>query len=89
LGTFPQLFCLQKRHVRHTNFGTGGFANSIRPFFATVPCSHKTSEFVPLPLGIYYAWLSLYAGVLSFHVSGKASTHSAAMTQNPCAPTRA
>jgi hypothetical protein len=58
-------------------------------FFATVPCSHKTSEFVPLPLGIYYAWLSLYAGVLSFHVSGKASTHSAAMTQNPCAPTRA
>jgi hypothetical protein len=63
--------------------------NSIPPFFATVPCSHKTSEFVPLPLGIYYAWLSLYAGVLSFHVSGKASTHSAAMTQNPCAPTRA
>ena len=31
---FPQLFCLQRRHVGHTDFGTWGLANSIRPFAA-------------------------------------------------------
>src|SRR5215813_13227747 len=30
LGKFAQLFCLQRRHVGHTNFGTWGLANSIR-----------------------------------------------------------
>jgi hypothetical protein len=30
LGKFPQLFCLQRRDVEHTNFRTWGFANSIR-----------------------------------------------------------
>jgi hypothetical protein len=30
LGKFPQLFCLPRRHVGHTNFGTWGLANSIR-----------------------------------------------------------
>jgi hypothetical protein len=33
-GKFPQLFCLQRRYVEHTNFATWGFANSIRPLFA-------------------------------------------------------
>jgi len=37
LGKFPQLFCLQSRHVGHTYFGTWGLANSIRPFFETHP----------------------------------------------------
>ena len=30
--TFPQLFCLQRRHVGHPNFGPWGLANSIRSF---------------------------------------------------------
>jgi len=29
LGKFLQLFCFQRRHVVHTNFGTSGLANSI------------------------------------------------------------
>src|SRR5262245_9182790 len=29
LCKFSTRFCLQRRHVRCTNFGTGGFANSI------------------------------------------------------------
>jgi hypothetical protein len=33
LGKFPQLFCLQSRHVGHTNFGTWRLANSIRAIF--------------------------------------------------------
>jgi hypothetical protein len=32
LGKFPQLFCLPRRDVEHTNFGTEGLANSIRAF---------------------------------------------------------
>src|SRR6266567_5438652 len=35
LGKFSQLFCLQRRHVGHTNFGAGGLANSIRRFSET------------------------------------------------------
>jgi hypothetical protein len=31
LGKFPQLFCLQRRHLGHPNFGTWGLTNSIRP----------------------------------------------------------
>ena len=34
MGKFPQLFCLQRRHVGQTNFGTFGFANSIQGFTA-------------------------------------------------------
>jgi hypothetical protein len=34
-GKFPQLFCLQRRHVGHINFGTFEFANSIRRFVDT------------------------------------------------------
>ena len=30
LCAFPQRFCLQRKHVGQTNFGTLGFANSIR-----------------------------------------------------------
>ncbi len=30
LGKSSQLFCLQRRHVGHTNFGTWGLTNSIR-----------------------------------------------------------
>jgi len=33
LGKFPQLFCLQRRHVGHTNFSTWGLANSIPNFW--------------------------------------------------------
>jgi hypothetical protein len=32
--TFPQLFCLQRRHVGHPNFGPWGLANRIRPLSA-------------------------------------------------------
>jgi len=35
LEKFPQLFCLPRRHVEHTNFGTWGLANSIRRFSQT------------------------------------------------------
>ena len=35
LGKFPQLFCLQRRHVGYTHFGTFEFANSIRPLRRT------------------------------------------------------
>jgi hypothetical protein len=35
LCQFPQRFCLQRRHVGHTQFDTSGFANSIRPIFET------------------------------------------------------
>jgi hypothetical protein len=31
LGQFPQLFCLQRRHLGHPNFGTWGLTNSIPP----------------------------------------------------------
>ena len=31
MGKFPQLFCLQRRHLGHPNFGTWGLTNSIRP----------------------------------------------------------
>src|SRR5438093_1487533 len=34
LRGFPQLFCLQRRHVGYTNFGTFEFANSIGAFSA-------------------------------------------------------
>src|SRR5215813_11412106 len=36
LGEVSQLFCLQRRHVGHTTFGTGGFANSIPPLNETL-----------------------------------------------------
>ena len=36
LGKFPQLFCIPRRHVGHTNFGTFEFANSIGTLFATL-----------------------------------------------------
>jgi len=39
LEKFSQLFCLQRRHVGHTNFGTWGLANSIRPL-----CGHPPSS---------------------------------------------
>jgi hypothetical protein len=55
-GKFPQLFCLQRRHVGHINFGTFEFANSIGwvcetakavfpPFASTVahPADHPLS----------------------------------------------
>jgi IS1 family transposase len=32
LGKFPQLFCLQRRHLGHPNFGTWGLTNSIWSF---------------------------------------------------------
>ena len=35
MGKFLQLSCLQKRQLGHTNFGTGGLANSIGAFFET------------------------------------------------------
>src|SRR5215813_7066189 len=38
-GKFAQLFCLQRRHVGHTNFGTWGLVNSISPFFGRSPSS--------------------------------------------------
>src|SRR5437763_13605855 len=47
LGKFPKLFCLQRRHVGHTDFGTGGLANSIPPFFETqllIPFRQNTSS---------------------------------------------
>jgi len=43
LCKFPQLFCLQRRHVGHTNFGTSEFANSIRPF-----CAHRVQPAVAM-----------------------------------------
>src|SRR5215470_8804166 len=30
-GSFLSSFCLPRRHIEHTNFGTEGLANSIRP----------------------------------------------------------
>src|SRR4029453_12148873 len=33
LGDVSSAFCLQRRHVGHTNFGTWGLANSIPSFF--------------------------------------------------------
>jgi len=57
LGKFPQLFCIPRRHVGHTNFGTFEFANSIPPFFETLsPISvernaatiwDETAQFLP------------------------------------------
>ena len=35
MGKFPQLFCLQRRHLGHPNFGTWGLANSIILVFET------------------------------------------------------
>ena len=35
MGKFTQLFCLQRKHVRHTNLGTWGLANSIWRFCET------------------------------------------------------
>src|SRR2546430_17697662 len=35
LCQFPQRFCLQRRHVGHTQFDTLGFANSIPRFCET------------------------------------------------------
>ena len=43
MGKFPQLFCLPSRHGGQTNFGTFGFANSIRPFSAHGSSCLKTS----------------------------------------------
>jgi hypothetical protein len=37
LGKSPQLFCLQRRHLGHPNFGTWGLTNSIRPLQAHLP----------------------------------------------------
>ena len=37
MGKFPQLFCLPRRHVGHTNFGTWGLANSIRALTLWLP----------------------------------------------------
>jgi hypothetical protein len=37
LGQFPQLFCLQRRHLGHPNFGTWGLTNSIRALFWHFP----------------------------------------------------
>ena len=35
MGKFPQLFCLQRRHLGHPNFGTWGLGNSIILVFET------------------------------------------------------
>jgi hypothetical protein len=45
LGKFPQLFCLPRRHVGHTYFGTWGLANSIRPLSA-----HTTKRPILAPI---------------------------------------
>ena len=39
---FARFLYLQQWHMRGPIFGTGGFANSIRPFFATAPVVHNT-----------------------------------------------
>ena len=39
LRKFPTLFCLPRRHVGYTYFGTFEFANSIRWFFETTSFS--------------------------------------------------
>src|SRR5215216_4615338 len=45
LEKFPQLFCLQSRHVGHTNFGTWRLANSFGTFFeASAYTSHSVSR---------------------------------------------
>ena len=43
LGKFTQLFCLQRRYVGYTNFGTGGLANSIPPISNTSVCFSSVS----------------------------------------------
>ena len=45
---FSKLLCRKRRHRRGTSFGTSEFANSIPPYFATAPFSHKTtgSDFI-------------------------------------------
>ena len=53
MGQFPQLFCLPRRHVGYTNFGTWGFANSIRPFAthrARPPAAPSTRVEQPVPI---------------------------------------
>src|SRR5262249_12483203 len=44
LCTFSKLFCLPRRHMRGTNFGTRGFANSIGRFYETTNTSHTITE---------------------------------------------
>jgi hypothetical protein len=47
-GKFPQLCCLQRRHVGHTNFSTFEFANSIRPLNETPrKCGRKRPKAPP------------------------------------------
>ena len=38
LRKFSTRFCLQRRHVKCTNFGTGGFANSIAAYYVQHGC---------------------------------------------------
>jgi hypothetical protein len=52
LGKFSQLFGLPRRHVGYTNFGTWGFANSIRPLCGQCPkaallVAHQTKKLSP------------------------------------------
>src|SRR5215831_11182560 len=46
LGTFPQLFCLPRRHVGYTSFGTFEFANSIGRVFET-PSTVSLQDYFP------------------------------------------
>ena len=47
MHTFPTCFCLQRRHVGYTHFGTFEFANSIRRFCETLQACHHTASFKP------------------------------------------
>ena len=52
---FPQLFCLQSRHVGYTNFDTWGLANSIPGFIetemiSTVPEKIRTKLLEQIPM---------------------------------------
>src|SRR4029434_7543076 len=63
LGDVSSAFCLQRRHVGHTNFGTWGLANSIPSFVAPL-CSlrggfHATTPYAP---GVSRALYSLAPG---------------------------
>ena len=63
-GKFPQLFCLQRRYVEHTNFATWGFANSIRALTVHVEeacrgyLEYRRSRYIEggATKGVAYVW---------------------------------
>jgi hypothetical protein len=71
LGKFPQLFCLSRRHVGYTNFGTFEFANSrsCTPSLRIIRSAPKLAKKPPIHLSCPLSRRSLSRS----HVSGTPS----------------